>query len=74
MGSKSILEHILRGIGGIALLAVGLIYLDEIGWWAAVPIVAAILLFRGCPMCWLVGLIDTVISRKTPPKCTDGSC
>jgi hypothetical protein len=70
---KTVLEHILRGVAGLALLWVGLAYLQELGWWAAIPIIGAILLFRGCPMCWLLGLIMTLISRKEK-QCADGRC
>jgi hypothetical protein len=63
--SRTLAEHLLRGAVGIAalvlavrisgshpLLAIGL----------AVGMVAA---FRGCPICWTMGLIDTLHTLKT---------
>jgi hypothetical protein len=61
--SKSLLEHILRGVVGISAL------------WGAVAIAAShpisslalgavvLLAFRGCPICWTIGLFETVAQR-----------
>jgi hypothetical protein len=54
-------------------------YSASLGWWALAPLAAAVACFRGCPMCWTVGLIETVLARKTgggpiSRTCIDGSC
>jgi hypothetical protein len=72
--SRTIGQHLLRGlVGGIAfVIAVPLFFLGE-GWLAmtgaAVFGVVAVLALRGCPLCWTVGLVETVIHRlggRTP--------
>jgi hypothetical protein len=72
--SRNIVEHIFRGVLGFGLLAVGLLYSAVLGWWTVVPLVGALISFRGCPTCWTVGLVETLLLRKTWKGCSDGSC
>jgi hypothetical protein len=61
--SRTVTRHLLRGAAGLLLL------LLAIGQFATQPVVAvaaagaAVVALRGCPMCWTVGLIETVASR-----------
>lgn len=57
--SQSLTEHVLRGLGGFGAIA--------LAFWLAPAHPAALLLlllgllfFRGCPMCWTLGLIETI--------------
>lgn len=76
--SKTLTEHLLRGtIGGASACAA--VYFSEVGPW--VPLVllpVALLAFRGCPMCWLTGLAETVAAtvQRRPRRdgCLTGSC
>ena len=70
--SGSVVEHILRGVLGFGLLGVGLLYSTALGWWTLAPLAGALVCFRGCPMCWTAGLVETVLHRKA--GCIDGSC
>ena len=63
----------MRGILGFGFLAITLNYAAEWGWWALLPAGAALACFRGCPLCWTVGLVETALHRKTG-ACVDGSC
>lgn len=80
--SRSIGQHLLRGVvGGIAfVIAVPLFYLGH-GWLAmtgaAVFGVIAVAALRGCPLCWTVGLAETVYHRlggRTPRNFYRGAC
>ncbi len=68
-GSRSVSFHILRGILGIGFLAIALHYAPVWGWWTLVPVAGALICLGGCPMCWTVGLIATVLQRKTGTAC-----
>jgi len=63
--SRSVTTHLLRGALGLLLVAFAL------GSLAAYPLLAVlaglggILAWRGCPMCWTLGLIETVAGRFT---------
>jgi len=61
--------HILRGILGLGFLAIALQYSSVLGWWTLVPLVCALICLGGCPTCWVAGLIDTVIRRRTRSAC-----
>jgi len=76
--SKSILEHLVRGTIGLAGLAAGMLLLPAHPWLSLSLFPVALVALRGCPMCWTVGLVQTVVARmKGKPAigaCTDGSC
>jgi len=69
--STSITIHLLRGIAAFALLAT--IWLVPLN-----PFVCALLfgvslvLLRGCPMCWLMGLFNKLYSRTLSASKTKG--
>ncbi len=67
--SGSFAGHLVRGILGFGLLAIALLYAPVLGWWTVAPVVVALVAFRGCPMCWIVGLVETVLQRKTRTAC-----
>ena len=66
--------HLLRGVLGFGLVAGALQYAQDIGWWVLLPAIGALVCFRGCPMCWTFGLIETVVFRRSASACIDGSC
>jgi hypothetical protein len=45
--SRTIWEHLVRGVFGFGALAIALAYGSKWGWLAAVPLVAALFFFRG---------------------------
>lgn len=62
--SRSIWAHLMRGIGAAALIALA-IYMGTEQSWLFIPLmVGAVLLLRGCPMCWLFGLLGTIDNRR----------
>lgn len=66
--SRALIEHISRGAVGIGAL------------WAAVTIAAShpwsslalgalvLLAFRGCPICWTIGLFETIAQQGRKPS------
>ncbi len=76
--SKSVAEHVVRGVVGIgAFVASGRLAATE-------PIIALLLVpvalvaLRGCPTCWTVGLVQTIVAsargRTAQGACADGAC
>lgn len=58
--STSVSVHLLRGAAAIGLIFAAF-YLSSYGFiWSALAGLGAIVLLRGCPMCWLVGLFETM--------------
>jgi hypothetical protein len=67
--SRTIVEHILRGVLGFGMLAIALTYAAQLGWWTAVPLVGALVSFRGCPTCWTMGFVETILHRRAQGSC-----
>jgi hypothetical protein len=61
--SRTVTRHLLRGGAGLSLLAVALLLLDTHPVGAIGLAVAAVVALRGCPMCWTIGLIETITHR-----------
>ncbi|WP_317204752.1 hypothetical protein [Janthinobacterium sp.] len=62
--STSIGMHLFKGVAAFTLIALA-IYLGSSQLLLAVPmVIGAIFLLRGCPMCWLKGLLKTIENRR----------
>jgi hypothetical protein len=77
-GSKSLTVHLARGIIGIGALAIGVTQQVAHPWLMFASLPLALVALRGCPMCWTVGLVQTVVAKFTgrplDGACADGSC
>lgn len=62
--SRSVAVHVVRGVLGLVALVVGLTMASSSGWWLLL-LVATPVLWRGCPTCWVMGLIATR-GRRAP--------
>jgi len=69
--SRSVTEHVLRGLLGVALMAVAFRFTHDHPW-ALVAAVLAVVAWRGCPTCWALGLAATISRGRT--GCTNDSC
>lgn len=73
--SSSVAEHLVRGIVGVAAIVLA----TRLNTWWALPLVGlALWTFRGCPVCWTIGLFETLVhavharAEGTPkPACED---
>lgn len=76
--SKTLLEHLARGAIGLGAFMLALRFADTSIVLPLVLVPIALLALRGCPMCWLMGLGETLTARLTGRSavdaCTDGSC
>ena len=57
--SSSVALHVLRGVVGLVAFVAGIAGLGSIGPPALLLLVLAVLAWRGCPTCWMVGLVQT---------------
>jgi hypothetical protein len=62
-GSRSVTRHLLRG--GIAAALLAWAVLNDLSFPPLTIAAGGLALFfmRGCPMCWTVGLIETIAMR-----------
>ena len=61
--SRSIVAHLVRGAIAATLLPWAITHASSHPGSALVSVGVSVIAMRGCPMCWLVGLIDTVAAR-----------
>lgn len=78
LASKSIPAHLARGVLGLGSLWASVAFGQTQPWLMVISLPVALLALRGCPMCWTLGLAETVLAKlrgKQPSSaCLDGSC
>lgn len=60
--SESMAGHLIRGAVGMMLLVWAVRHQTQIGW-SLLAALGALLAFRGCPVCWTIGLAETVAQK-----------
>lgn len=61
--SESLVAHLVRGGVAIALLAWAVTHEGSHPAFALSAGIAAMVAFRGCPICWGVGLVETIAQK-----------
>ena len=61
--SKTIAAHLARGVIAAALIMWALLHQSSEPVFAVVAGVVAMVAMRGCPLCWTVGLVETIGER-----------
>lgn len=64
--SRSIAAHLARGGVAAALMALAALNQSSHPVLAVIAIVLAVVAMRGCPMCWVLGLVATLGNRLRP--------
>ncbi|MFJ8232513.1 hypothetical protein ACIQ9E_21510 [Streptomyces sp. NPDC094448] len=72
--SASLPRHLVRGVLGFGSLAASVLLLPVTGPAALLLAPVGLLVLRGCPMCWTVGLMQTVSRGRLRRECRDGRC
>ena len=61
--SRTIAAHLLRGLIAAALITWALLHQSSSPAFAAAAGVLAVIVMRGCPLCWTLGLLETIGER-----------
>lgn len=61
--SKTLAHHLLRGGAAVGLIALAIQFNHELPVFAVGAGVGAIIALRGCPMCWTIGLFETLRAK-----------
>lgn len=72
--SSSLARHLMRGCIGFGLIAAAIALAPVMGPASLLLAPLGLVALRGCPTCWLVGLIETVSAGRLKRSCADGSC
>jgi len=63
-GSASLSAHLMRGAAAAALLAFAIVDQAAHPWASLCAGIAALVALRGCPMCWTLGLLETLAQGR----------
>jgi hypothetical protein len=66
--------HLLRGAIGFGLIVSTFVLIPSFGAPALLLLVPGAVALRGCPTCWLLGLIQTLSAGRIERACTDTGC
>lgn len=66
--SRSVPEHLLRGAVGLPLLVAAFALVPALGPLMLLLAVPAVVLLRGCPTCWALGLSQTRAACALPAR------
>jgi hypothetical protein len=70
----SVARHLVRGAIGFGLIGSGFVLAASHGAAALLLAVPGMVALRGCPTCWLAGLIQIVSAGRLRRSCGDGDC
>lgn len=72
--STSLPRHLARGTLGFGALAGSVLLIPVVGLTSLLLAPLGLLALRGCPLCWTIGLLQTISNGRLRRSCTDGRC
>ncbi|KJY38694.1 hypothetical protein VR45_05185 [Streptomyces sp. NRRL S-495] len=72
--SRTVAGHLVRGGVGFGALVGAFVLLPFAGPVALLLLPLGMVALRGCPTCWVVGLLETVSRGRLRRECVDGRC
>ncbi|WP_051804715.1 hypothetical protein [Streptomyces griseus] len=70
----SVPRHLARGAIGFGLLIGSIALVPVAGPATLLAAPLALIAFRGCPTCWMIGLAQTISRGRLERRCVDGVC
>ncbi len=74
LASTSVARHLTRGAIGFGLIGSAIALTPSAGPAALLLAPPGLVALRGCPTCWIAGLIETISAGRLQRTCTDNSC
>jgi hypothetical protein len=72
--STSVPRHLIRGVVGFGSLVAAVVLAPATGLLSLLLLPVGVVALRGCPTCWVIGLIETISRGRLRRSCTDGRC
>jgi hypothetical protein len=72
--SASVPRHLVRGVLGFGALIGSVALIPVVGLVSLLLAPMGVFALRGCPTCWMIGLIQTISRGKLRRSCVDGRC
>jgi hypothetical protein len=74
LGSTSVPAHLARGALGFGLLGAAMALTPSHGPAALLLAPPGLVALRGCPTCWITGLVQTISAGRLERTCTENGC
>lgn len=74
LASTSIARHLARGAIGFGLIGSAVALVPSIGPASLLLALPGMVALRGCPTCWIAGLIQTISAGRLRRTCTETGC
>ncbi len=74
LASKSVARHLVRGALGFGLIGAAIALTTSVGPVALLLAPFGLVALRGCPTCWIVGLVQTMSAGHLERSCTEANC
>ncbi|HWY89226.1 MAG TPA: hypothetical protein VNY31_01005 [Solirubrobacteraceae bacterium] len=74
MASTSIARHLTRGAVGFGLIGSAIALTPTVGPAALLLAPPGVVALRGCPTCWIAGLMETISAGRLRRTCDDTGC
>ncbi|MGK5732446.1 hypothetical protein [Streptomyces sp. URMC 124] len=72
--STSLPRHLARGAIGFGLIIASIALVPVAGPATLLAAPLALIAFRGCPTCWMIGMAQTISLGRLKRQCADGVC
>ena len=72
--SSSLPRHLVRGVMGFGSLIGSVAFIPVVGPVSLLLLPIGALALRGCPMCWTIGLMQTISRGRLQRSCEAGRC
>jgi uncharacterized RDD family membrane protein YckC len=72
--SASTARHLARGAVGFGLMGSAVALTSKLGPAALLLVPLGMVALRGCPTCWIMGLIETISAGRIERDCDGGDC
>src|ERR1700723_705110 len=74
LASASVARHLVRGAIGFGLIGVALALTPSTGPASLLLVLPGMVALRGCPTCWVLGLIQTASAGRLRRSCAESNC
>jgi len=74
LASTSVAAHLTRGAIGFGLIGSAFALAASVNPLALLLVLPGMVALRGCPTCWIAGLIQTVSAGRLQRRCTEKTC
>lgn len=74
LAGASVVRHLVRGALGFGLIGSAVVLISSAGPAALLLVAPGMVALRGCPTCWIVGLLQTISAGRLQRNCSDTGC